>query len=188
MKKPISFSNLMRARLKAFAADTRGTVTIEAVIMLPLLIWAYCALFVFFDAYRQSSINTKAAYTIGDMISRETLPINDDFLDGTYQMLNFLTRSSSARRMRVTVIRYDDDTKTYDVQWSHTRGSVSPLDTDSMDWAEVLPGMTDEERLIFVETWTDYSAPFRVGLDNKTIGADVFVRPRFTPQVLFDNG
>ncbi|UYV38639.1 hypothetical protein N4R57_06200 [Rhodobacteraceae bacterium D3-12] len=46
--------------------------------------------------------------------------------------------------------------------------------------------MVDEERIILVETWTDYNAPFNVGLNGQTISTFVFTRPRFAPQLLFD--
>jgi len=179
---------LLRARAAAFADDRSGSVTVEAAIMLPLLVWAYCALFTFFDAYRQSSINQKAAYTISDMISRESNPINDDFLDGSHQMLNFLTRSANERRIRVSVIRYDGDTDNHTVEWSQTRGTISALATgDVSDWNDKLPSMVNEERLILVETWTDYTAPFRiVGLNDQTIETFVFTRPRFSMQVCWD--
>ena len=176
----LPFGALIRARLGAFAGDTRGSVTIEAVIMLPILVWAYCALFTFFDAYRQTSINEKAASTISDMISRESDPLNDSFLDGTFQMLNFLTRSSAERRMRVSIIRFDQDDNAHRVEWSHVRGTVTALDTGSIgDWSDKLPAMVDQEILILVETWTDYTAPFPiVGLNDRTIQTFVFTRPR----------
>jgi Flp pilus assembly protein TadG len=179
--------HILLARIRAFAGDRRGSVTVEAVIMLPLLFWAYCALFSFFDAYRQTSINQKAAYTISDALSRETSPIDNDYLDSMRDMLQFLTRSGSERRLRVSVIRYDADQSEHTVEWSQTRGSVVALNTGEMGaLAASLPVMVDEERIILVETWTDYVAPFNIGLNDTTIPTFVFTRPRFAPQLLFD--
>lgn len=185
----LPLSRIIRARIGTFAGGNRGSVTVEAAIMLPLLVWAYCALYTFFDAYRQTSISHKAAYTISDMISRETDPIDDAFLDGSYQMLNFLTRSPDARRLRVSVIRYDSDMDVHEVEWSHTRGTVAALDNDALtDWDTKLPVMVDEERLILVETWMDYDAPFSiVNLNGQTIETFIFTRPRFVlGQVCWD--
>jgi Flp pilus assembly protein TadG len=177
----------LRARLTGFADDTRGTVTVEALIMLPLLLWAYCALFTFFDAYRQTSINHKAAYTLSDMLSRETSPVTNDYLDAAQSMLGFLTRSGTERRLRVTVVRYDMDDDEHYVEWSEVRGTVSALDDATVGtWETRLPVMVDEERLVLVETWTDYDAPFNIGLNDRTISTFVFTRPRFAPQLLFD--
>ena len=177
----------LRRRAAGFARDTKGTVTVEAVIMLPLLLWAYCALFTFFDAYRQTSMNHKAAFTISDMLSRETSPVTNAYLDSVHSMLGFLTHSAHVRKMRVTVVRYDEDTDEHYVEWSETRGAVAALDDTTVGgWEAKLPVMVDEERLVLVETWTDYSAPFNVGLDGQTINTFVFTRPRFAPQLLFD--
>lgn len=177
----------LRARIAGFNNDTRGTVTVEALIMLPLLLWAYCALFTFFDAYRQTSINHKAAYTISDMLSRETTPVTNDYLDSAQSMLGFLTRSGTERRMRISVVRYDEDTDEHYIEWSEVRGTVSALDNTAVSTMESkLPVMVDEERLVLVETWTEYDAPFNIGLNGQTISTFVFTRPRFAPQLLFD--
>lgn len=183
----VSFTRLIRCRIAAFVDDTRGAVAAEAVVMLPLIFWAFCGLFTFFDAYRQNSINQKAAYTISDMLSRETSPITNDYLDSTQQMIEFLTRSGQERRLRVTVVRWDEDTGEHNVEWSEVRGTVDALDTDTVNgWVDKLPVMVDEERIILVETWTNYEPPFNIGLNQQTISTFVFTRPRFAPQVLFD--
>lgn len=174
-------TRLPAARLRLFAEETRGSVTVEAAIMLPLLVWAYCALYTFFDAYRQTSLNQKAAYTISDMISRETDPIDDDFLDGAYDMLSFLARRTTDRQLRVSIVAYDGDEEEHHVEWSHARGGVAPLDDSSpIDWDEKLPGMVEEERLIVVETWSTYNGPFSIiALNGQSIRTFVFTRPRF---------
>ena len=174
-------------RMHGFASDQEGTVAVEAVVMLPLILWAFCGLFVFFDAYRQTAISQKAAYTISDMISRETADIDNDYLDGIYSMLNFLTRSGQERRMRVTLVRYDADDGRYHVQWSQTRGTMDPLDDDTVNgWTDKLPVMVDEERLTLVETRTVYEPPFNVGLNQQTLESFVFTRLRFAPELYFD--
>ena len=189
MTRSQSFSlvRLMRARLRAFAEETRGSVTVEAAIMLPLLVWAYTALYSFFDAYRQTSINHKAAYTISDMISREA-QINDSYLDGAFSMMSFLTRNTTDRKLRVTYVRYDGDEDEYIVQWSEARGGATAMaEGEANDMRARLPVMVDEERLILVETWASYTAPFRiVNLTNQVIDTFVFTRPRFGQQVCWD--
>ncbi|MDU8929988.1 hypothetical protein RXV86_21595 [Alisedimentitalea sp. MJ-SS2] len=182
-------ARLLRARMRAFADDTQGSVTVEAAIMLPLLVWAYCALYSFFDAYRQTSMSHKAAYVISDMISRETNPIDGPFMDGSFEMLNFLTRSGNERRLRVSVIRYDGDDDKMHIEWSETRGLVSAHGSGAADeMRQKLPIMVDEERLILVETWTDYTAPFRiVGLTDQIIETFVFTRSRFSPQICWES-
>lgn len=58
-----------------FCREERGSVTVEAVITLPLLIWAIGATYEFFEVHRYQSARDKASYTIADMLSREMMPI-----------------------------------------------------------------------------------------------------------------
>ena len=59
--------SMVNARLKAFGGETRGSVSVEAAIIFPMVLWAMVSIFVFFEGYRQSAINHKAANTIADM-------------------------------------------------------------------------------------------------------------------------
>ena len=81
--------------LRDFARDIRGSLTVEAVVMFPMLFWAMLSMLVFFDAYRQNSLNVKAAFTIGDMISREVDPINAAYLDGAVLLFDELARTAT---------------------------------------------------------------------------------------------
>ena len=182
------FMRLLKARLRAFAEDARGSVTVEVVILLPLLYWTYCAMFVFFDAYRQTSINQKAAYTVSDMLSRETDPIDGNYLSNVQRMYEFLTRSHTDPKIRISVVRYRDSTKKFTVEWSKTRGGKSQLDDNAVqNWNDKLPAILDNERIIVVESWTDYVAPFNIGLADTPISTFVFTKPRFAPQLLWES-
>ncbi len=184
MTQPV-WTRLPRA-LHAFAKDLRGTLTVEAVVMLPLLFWAMLAMLVFFDAYRQTSLNVKAAYTVGDMISREVDPITPAYLDGASLLFAELARSSSATKLRVTVVYYNSTQKRFYRDWSHQRGGVPVLsNADISKMTDRLPTVPNNERLILVETWADYEPPFNVGLKRQDLYNFVFTRPRFAPQVKF---
>ena len=174
----------MAARLAAFRDDSRGTVSVEAVIMLPILFWAYMAMFVYFDAYRQTSISQKAAFTISDMISRETQPINAAYIDATQELFDFLIPSRASSRIRITIARYDAEADSYDVVWSQVRGTVAEMTKGNLQRLRgSLPEVPDGEQFILVESWTPYEAPFSIGLDDEVIGTLVTARPRFAPQV-----
>ena len=171
-----------------FRDDSRGSLTVEAVVILPILFWAMLAMLVFFDGYRQSSLNIKAAYTIGDMLSREVDPIDNAYLNGLYQLQQQLARSANAPKMRVTVARYDGAKKEFRRDWSHQRGGVTALsDNDVRAMTDRLPAMPNNERVILVETWADYEPPFNVGLKRQDLYNFVFTRPRFAPQLVFES-
>lgn len=174
--------------LRNFAEDRRGSQTVEAVVMFPLLFWTMLAMLVFFDAYRQSSLNVKAAFTISDMISREVEPITPAYLDGASRLFSELARSSTQAKMRVTVVYYDSARQRFYRDWSHQRGGVTVLsNNDVRDLKSRLPIVPNNERLILVETWADYDPPFDVGLQRQDLYNFVFTRPRFAPQVKFQS-
>ena len=175
------------AHLRRLARDRRGSVTVEAVIALPFLFWALLAMLVFFDAYRQSSLNVKAAFTIGDMLSREVDPITPAYLDGAVNLFDELARTETPPRMRVTVVYYNQSQQKFYRDWSHQRGGVPVLtDADLITMKDRLPTVPNNERLILVETWSDYNPPFNVGIKRQYLYNFVFTRPRFTPQVKFE--
>ncbi len=71
--------------------DDAGSVSVETVIIMPILLWVYVATFVIFDGFRTHNQNVKAAYTIGDMLSRETNAIDNAYLEGLSDVFDFLT-------------------------------------------------------------------------------------------------
>lgn len=183
---PLLIVNL-RTRLQRFRDETRGSLTVEAVVMFPILFWAMLSMLVFFDAYRQSSLNVKAAYTLSDMFSREVEPISPAYLDGARNLFAELARSDSDVKMRVTVVYYHAGNKRFYRDWSHQRGGVPVLsNADLVNMKDRLPSVPDNERLILVETWSDYRPPFNVGIKQQDLYNFVFTRPRFAPQVKFE--
>ena len=177
----------LKNRLKAFRDETKGVVAVEAVIMIPVLFWGYMAMFTYFDAYRQASINSKAGYTIADLMSRETDAITPVYLDNAYKLFEYLTRSPKPGALRVSVIAWDENFNFYRFKWSQTRGNVEPLTVSEVRrWDRKLPVMPHNETVIVVETWSTYYAPFKIGLNDRVIDTFTFTRPRFATQLCWD--
>lgn len=186
MMQVVLLKQSVTAHLRRFARDESAVVAVESIVMLPMLFWGYVAMFTFFDAYRQTSINLKAAYTVSDMISRETQAINPAYMNGAHALLELLTRSPTPARLRVTIARWDDVNKKYRRDWSQTKGGVNALtELQVAALATKLPVMVHNERVIIVETWSTYAPPFRVGLEEQDLYNFVFTRPRFAPQVIW---
>lgn len=173
-----------------FREDTRGSITVEFVIMIPIIFWAFMALYVFFDGYRQSSINLKAAYTISDVLSRETGYVDDDYIDAMQSLFQFLTLDGSETGLRISVLRWDADDEKHYVDWSTERDwpSATVWTDANIDTIEdQLPVMSDGERLILVETHNTYEPIFNVGLGTQDLENFVFTSPRFVEQVVWDD-
>ncbi|WP_227271513.1 TadE/TadG family type IV pilus assembly protein [Roseobacter weihaiensis] len=163
-------------------------MAIEAVILVPVMIWGYLAMFTIFDSYRQYTTQQKAAYTVSDLISRQWAPIDAGLIDGTHTLFEGLTRAVGETGMRVTVVQYNDILEEYQVVWSRTRGGMVGLSSEDVaSWSDRLPDLVDQEQLILVETTAAFSPVFSVGLGARTINNFVFTRPRYTGQVCFDD-
>ena len=173
--------------LRGFRDDDRGSIAVETIIILPVLFWAYLSMFAIFDAYRQHSINQKAAYTISDVISRETNGIDDAYLNGTREMLGYLTANELTEvSIRVTSVRYNLNDDSYKRDWSEAAGWVGPLSNNDVEGLEDdLPILPHNERVVVVETFVKYDPPFNTGLQEREIHNFVFTRPRYAPQVLW---
>ena len=78
------FAQKILRSLKNFRHDTRGVVSVEMVLILPLLFWSFAAVATFFDAYRTRSLAEKAAFTISDMLSRETNAVTAESRSGRF--------------------------------------------------------------------------------------------------------
>ena len=175
-----------RMLLARFARREDGTIALEAAIILPMMFWAFLAVFSIFSTYRTYTINQKAAFTIGDAISRETKPIDGEYLTGALGMFEYLSQSQGNSSIRVTSLVYDADTDEFARDWSKTRGYSSELSNQSVrDWTTKLPAMVHNERMIIVETFATYDPPFRTGLEQREITNFIFTRPRYAPQVLW---
>ena len=180
-------TSFVKRALASFKSDERGSIAVEAVVILPALFWTYLALFSTFHSYRTYAVNQKAAYTIGDMISRQTEPLDAEFLDGTWQLFMFLTNSlSEDTSLRVTIVRYDDIAKKYYRDWSQARGYMPAADTpEATEWEPLMPVLAHGDRIIVVETYLQYDPPFDTGLEQSEVRNFVFTKPRYAPQVLW---
>ncbi|MBQ2260385.1 MAG: hypothetical protein II336_03350 [Loktanella sp.] len=177
--------------ISRFWHNEDGVITVEAVIAIPFVALAFCAVYVFFDAYRVSTASQKAAYIVADNISRQTQAIDARFILGLNQLHGILARTDAATSMRVSSIGFNDRTNRYVVIWSGDAAlgpSLNDSDVNAGAIAARLPRIKQGETLLLVETRVDYKPLFRVGIGERTFEQAVVTRPRFAPQVAFDAG
>ena len=179
-----TFCSRLRRGLTGFAKDASGSIAVEAVVMLPIMLWVFLASFVYFDAFRQSAVNLKAANTNGDMLSRETAGVNDTYVTSMHSLLTFLTKKDADPALRVSVAMWDEEDNAYRLDWSEGRGGQTALTESNLNAMRAsLPTLPDNERIILVETWTTYKPAFNVGLKQEELYNRIFTSPRFAPQV-----
>ena len=158
-----------------------GSFSVEAVIMFPMLVWAFVAMFVFFEGLRESNINLKATYTVSDLLSRQTELITDDHLIGMNNVYAWLTRSQNDVSMRVTAVSYDSDSDSHVLRWSEGVGKEG-LTQEQVDAlvSPNIPIMADSSWAVVVETWGTYTPIMDIGLAETDIYNLVVTSPRFS--------
>lgn len=174
--------------LTRFKRSEEGSIAVETVIMLPLMFWAYLAMYSTFDTFRMYNLNQTAAYTVGDAISRETQAIDPNYLQGMHELFEYLTRGTGQTAIRVSSIWYDQENDRFHTDWSQVRGTVQPLTSEDVhSWHSKLPVMPNNERVTLVETWRDFDPLFKTGLERRDIYNFVFTRPRYAPRTVWSD-
>lgn len=174
-------------RFAPFLRDEYGAVATEAVIILPILLFFYAGSFVFFDAFRSYNVTIKGAYTVGDILSRQTSTVTSDDINGLRDLYAFLTFDDPAD----TVVRVTQVRRTaggYARDWSHaTAGGTALTDADIAPIAFKLPEMSTGERIMVVETFSGYVPAFNVGITAHIWENFVVTRPRFASSLPFQD-
>lgn len=179
----------LKSALRRFRQSEVGSFTVEAVVIFPLLVWAYTAMFVFWDAFKTQNVNLKATYTIADMISREQRTIDQDYLDGARTIYAFLSSGNDNHRLRVSVVRNRVDefgNEALSLEWSQVSGAGVTGYTDISQVASIIPILAPNDTVIVVTTFTDWRPLFNAGLSPMTLTETSVTSPRFMPQIMWD--
>ena len=171
---------------KRFKTEEDGGLSIEAVLAIPMLVWAVTATFVFFDAFKTLNISQKATYTVADMLSREEVAITPNYLTAVHELYDFLSESDGDNALRVSVVTMNEDpttmVKTLSLVWSEGVGGLTGY--TNMDVLEDrIPDMVPGDQLIVVESEQEWTPAFAVGLTSYRFREVAIARPRFAPQL-----
>jgi Flp pilus assembly protein TadG len=181
--------------LKAFWKDESGVLLAETLLLLPLLLWGFVALFIYWDVFRTMNSSQKAAYSIADLMSRQS-EVTPAYIDGLENVLDFLTAGSSRSEMRITSLQYDGLNDQYVVLFSRsTDASLVPYNNGSIQALKpAIPIMAPLDSVVIVETEVDYVPRFNTGIlnfapgvGNSTFRQFIVTRPRFYRRICMTN-
>lgn len=175
----------LAALLRRLARDDRGGLIVEAVIVLPVLLWAYLALFVFWDAYRTVNVVQKSSYALADFLSRQRTPVNAAFIDGLRRSMDYMIDTDQRSMLRVTSLQWSEERNRHEVLWSHSPQNVRPaLTTASLaSLSNRLPAMTNGETVVLLEVLVPYVPAFKVGVPARNVEQFIVTRPRLSPRI-----
>jgi hypothetical protein len=188
-------------KLSDFREDEDGSISIELLLCVPILLWCLLATVVYFDAYRTKAATYRAALTIADMFSREQAPIDQQFMDGAHGLLHSMSKANTDPELRASVYTFDDPDHDgngdYRLIWSRNRdmgANLAPNDLQNLELANRLPIMAHDDKAFLIETRTAYEPPFSIGIgffntsNLDVVQFDTFkvTRPRFASATCFD--
>lgn len=183
----MSFLSRLRVLGGRFAASERGAMPVEGVLASTFLIWWYIASFQFFDAYRQKNVNQKGAYTVADLISRETNAIDANYVEGMNTLFDYMTFSRRPTTIRVTSVFWDSVKNKNVVAWSYGTGNTGGLTTTQLQTvSNRIPVLAVGDYIIVVETFMAYEPIFNIGLNAQWFKQFITTRPRFTSCITWD--
>lgn len=171
-----------RHALRRFRQDESGVITTETLLITPLLMWVFLAMFVYWDAFRAQNTSIKASYVLADMISRENAPVNTAFVNGMHSVFRYMVDTSEQTWIRVSSVQYNQAQDRYNVLWSRSTNTTrAPIHTTTTMVAlrGHLPVISDSDTLLVIETWRRFSPAFKIGLNQRTFHEISVVRPRF---------
>lgn len=194
-----------RRMLTRFARAEGAGLSVEAVIIFPFLLWMMAAVYVFWDGFRAVTTSLKATYTVSDLISRKPVTLDQAYVDGLQEMLDFLAGGAHAggpardgptalrvSRVRLAILdqtRVDGGPDEYVTELRLERsghsGGVDAL-TDIAEIEDHIPVMAPGDQVFVVETFVPWSPLSDVGVPGRTIQHVAVTRPRFVSEVCWD--
>lgn len=187
----MSLSMPLLRRLRRFVRRQSGYMLVEAVLVVPFMLWGYVALYSYWDAYRSMTNLQKSAYAMSDLISREQRPINAAYITGLRDTMNAMVGSGLQVRLRVTSVMWDARDNRFEVEWSNSPSGLAPLTTSALaTLADQIPDMSDGRTAIVFEADMDYEPSLSLGfgemegLDVMTFREFIVTPPRYAPRVV----
>jgi Flp pilus assembly protein TadG len=176
----------LKQAIRDFHEDESGLILAEFVIVLPMLIWAFMALFVYWDVFRSMNTAQKGAYAISDLISRQNNDIPVSYLDGMQAVMEYILPANQNAKMRFTSVKWSVPNNRFEVIWSRSPSAAMPQMTTTMlqSYANQIPIMAPTDSVMIVESSVPYTTPIDVGLAASYVFDEFIVtRPRFLTKI-----
>jgi hypothetical protein len=187
----------LKQRFGTFLRDEDGLILAEGLLMLPLVIWALVAMFIYWDVFRTINVTQKAAYGVADLLSRQKDEIPLTFANGLQKVVDFLTPGGHPVKMRITSFECQAPTGpgctstngSYKLLFSYSPQSKAGVLTEPniQNWrtSGKIPVLSNGESVFVVETEVAFKAQlqtaiagFMVGVDDAKYGQFIVTKPR----------
>ena len=186
----------LKQRFGTFLRDEDGLILAEGLLMLPLVIWALVAMFIYWDVFRTINVTQKAAYGIADLLSRQKADITPTFADGLQKVVNFLTPGGHPVKMRITSLECvgtvipngmtgctaTDGSYKMLFSYSPQYNATVLIQSEIQDWKNgKIPVLNHGESVFVVETEVAFKAQLQTaiaGVEDAKYGQFIVTKPR----------
>ena len=154
----------LQRRLRDMKRNESGSMAVEGVLAVLLMMgWMIVAL-QFFDGYRVKALNTKAAYTIADLLSREKGTVGPAYVEQMKKVFTYVTNARGASWVRVTGIEWNESQQKFIVLFSYPTDGIQGYTTAALQSeAHRIPAMPEGDMAIIVETSMNFDPLFGIG-------------------------
>lgn len=177
--------------------DEHGSLSVETLLMAPLLGFMMVAMFVYFQIFRQDSLLAKSSFTVTDVMSREVDPVNQDYVDNMFSLLQSVSNVQSVITMRVGLVKFDQPNDSMVLRWQavptgSTMTAFTQPEIDAM--RSKIPDMDHADSVIIVQTNMPYIPPFLGGsffigrVPELNYNNLIIMRSRFVSELCFETG
>lgn len=169
-----------------------GSVSVETVLVLPLVTLVLLLCFTYVDAFRHQNSLQKTVHTAADLVSRSSgTALTPAYMNGFFVFMQRMMDTDHDLQMRMSQIAWDEDANEFRVVWSYGSPAATTIRLDSVAlndvYGDLIPQISPGETLLLAEGLLRYQPPFRVGLPAQNFGTVTFVRPRYAPGIAFED-
>ncbi len=186
MTKDLQFARRIGETLRAFAQNETGSIAIEFMIAMPLLIFAVTGGLGYWDAFHSKTQVARIAFTINDIMSRHDTVDDTDMTYLASLTDKMMEGELDQRVLRITSVCFADDGNggLHQVLWSYAAQSTDITGpgamTDQQIPVDVLPDMEFQESVIVTEVAARWQPHFaNIGIGEMQWSSQLVTRPRF---------
>ncbi len=176
---------LLKKLLGNFKRNERGVITLEVIILMPLMILWIVGSNSFFDAFKTYLRASKATYTAVDLISRQ-VEVGPTFIGNVGTIFeSIVDADGESSSIVISSIRMWGDA--LEIEWSRNgNGSAGMIDATQIPLAYI-PNLSNGETIVLIQTSVPFVPIHSWGnLTAKTFSNIVAVTPRFDVRVAYN--
>lgn len=169
-----------KPNLQRWRRDERGASIVEFALLAPVLLLLLLGTVTLFDLFRNLQSVEKATFTVGDMMSRQTV-MSQATLNDMLSLMRHMVPTVSDGGIRVSSIGKQGGVLV--VRWTHKAGDNVP---DTPLLASIIPDVAEGDSVLLTESFVPHHAfSGAFGIGSVTFGTQSAHRPRFVSSIAF---